>query len=199
MSIVIIYALSSIILSLIMVSVTVVLNSCLKNGSAARIQGIPNITLSEGHNFQTNNFSQEPASERTITTSSTKKQKKVPVIIGTIFIIAILGILLFKTLPKGFNAMYSDIADESWCYIAPDGNSMTIEIEPYMEDSELALSKVKEINSDLGFSQSVFQEMLEAEPSNAKTFTCGKYKLTCGLIFSTNYGQYIVHINYEIL
>ncbi len=66
--------------------------------------------------------------------------------------------------PSDFNDMYSSIEDESWCEIASDGSWMEIDTNPYDLDdyyNSTALSKIKSINEDLGFSSSVYQEMLE--------------------------------------
>jgi RNA polymerase subunit RPABC4/transcription elongation factor Spt4 len=71
------------------------------------------------------------------------------------------GIGLFG---EDFNDMYSDLDSESWCQIASDGSWMRIDSNPYNIDDKIeleAISKVKQINSELGFGSYVYDEMLE--------------------------------------
>ena len=87
---------------------------------------------------------------------------------------------LFGT--KDFNDMYSNIENEYWCEIASDGSWMEIDTNPYdIEDyyNSAALSKIKSINSDLGFSSSVYQEMIETRALDGRqSATSGKYTVT---------------------
>ena len=87
---------------------------------------------------------------------------------------------LFGT--KDFNDMYSSIESESWCEIASDGSWMEIDTNPYDVDdyfNSTALSKIKYINSDLGFSSSVYQEILETRALDGRqTESNDKYTVT---------------------
>jgi hypothetical protein len=93
---------------------------------------------------------------------------------------AISGTSLFGS--QDFNDMYSSIESESWCEIASDGSWMEIDTNPYDIDdyyNSTALSKIKSINSDLGFSSSVYQEMLETRALDGRqSATSGKYTVT---------------------
>ena len=97
--------------------------------------------------------------------ANNKKNKK-PIVIGLIAVaVVVVGVLVFGKGgigTKNFKDMYSDIADESWCTIASDGSYMKIDTNPYDKDDycdTTAYYKLKTINSDLGFSSALFEEM----------------------------------------
>ena len=102
---------------------------------------------------------------------------------------------LFGT--KEFSDMYSSIESESWCEIASDGSWMKIDTNPYDIDDyydSTALSKIKSINSDLGFSSSVYQEMLETRALDGRqTESNDKYTVTW-----TYHPDYGMEVTYKI-
>lgn len=115
-----------------------------------------------------------------------EKKNRKPIIIGIVAVAAVvIGILIFGKGgigTKDFNKLYSDISDKSWCEIASDGTWMKIDTNPYDIDDyydSTALSKVKSINSDLGFSSSVYQEMLETRALDGRqSASCDKYEVS---------------------
>lgn len=97
-----------------------------------------------------------------------KNRKKGQTIAGCIVAAISLIVSLSWLIPimssSDFNDKYSKYKDESWCVIASDGSWMTIDTNPYDIDDYTnsdVLSKIKSINEDLGFSSSVYQEMLK--------------------------------------
>ena len=95
------------------------------------------------------------------------KKKKKPLFIG-IAAAVVVAIVLIATLggggSKDFNKMFGEYADESWCYISSDGSYMKIDTNPYdIEDhiDTTAYYKIKSINSELGFSESLWSKMVE--------------------------------------
>ena len=93
-----------------------------------------------------------------------KHTKKIlPIIIAAAAIVVILIVVLVSGGgAKDFRKMYADIANESWCTIASDGSYMKIDTNPYNRDDysiTAAYLKLKTINSDLGFSSAVFDDM----------------------------------------
>ena len=98
-----------------------------------------------------------------------KNRKKGVTIASVIVVVVSLFVSLLWMFPglfasKNFNTMYSSIKYETWCEIASDGSWMKIDTNPYdIEDSNNseAVLKIKSINSDLGFSSYVYEEMLE--------------------------------------
>lgn len=87
---------------------------------------------------------------------------------------------LFGT--QDFNDRYSSYESESWCSIASDGSWMEIDTNPYDLDdysNSTALAKIKSVNSDLGFSSAVYQEMLETRALDGRqTESNGKYTVS---------------------
>ena len=100
-------------------------------------------------------------------TKTNEKKKKTPLIVGIIAGVVVLAVVLIIALggsggKKDFHDMYGDIAAESWCTIASDGSYMKIDTNPYNIDDytdTTAYYKIKTINSDLGFSSALFEEM----------------------------------------
>lgn len=100
-------------------------------------------------------------------TKTNEKKKKTPLIVGIIAGVVVLAVVLIIALggsggKKDFHDMYGDIAAESWCTIASDGSYMKIDTNPYNIDDYIdttAYYKIKTINSDLGFSSALFEEM----------------------------------------
>lgn len=93
---------------------------------------------------------------------------------------AISGTSLFGS--EDFNDMYSDIKYESWCEIGSDGSWMEIDTNPYDIDDKFELdaaSKIKAINSDLGFASYVYEEMLETRSIDGRqSETSGDYTVS---------------------
>ena len=94
-----------------------------------------------------------------------KKKKMIPIIAACV-INAIILVIAFSNgtfgSGKDFRKKYASIADESWCTIASDGSYMKIDTNPYDIDdytNSAAYYKLKAINSDLGFSAAVFEDM----------------------------------------
>ncbi len=116
---------------------------------------------------------------------SNKKKSNIPLIIGFIISAAIIVLVL---LPKGgvatknFNTMYSDIADKPWCEIAYDGTWMKIDTNPLDIDGldySQAILEVQSINLTLGFSSSVYQEMLDTRALDGRqSASCDKYEVS---------------------
>lgn len=109
-----------------------------------------------------------------------KKGNKKKLIIGAVAIVLVL-VLAIALLGGGkdFNDMYGDISSNYWCTIASDGTYMRIDTNPYNLDNShnsTAYYKIKEINSDLGFPSSTFQEMGQTRAIDGRqTATAGKY------------------------
>ncbi len=89
----------------------------------------------------------------------------VVVVISLIISIAWMSVVFGR---EDFNDKYSHISYESWCYISSDGETMTIDSNPYNEEyyyteevSGQAYTYVQIINSELGFSSTVYDEMME--------------------------------------
>jgi uncharacterized protein YjdB len=74
-----------------------------------------------------------------------------------------------KVVKPSFKNRYSDISLQSWCEISSDGSCMSIDTNPNDYDKKLyflysdvfnaANSKIKEINTDLGFTDAVYEKM----------------------------------------
>lgn len=83
---------------------------------------------------------------------------------------------------EDFNDMYSSIEGESWCEIASDGSWMELDTNPYNLDdyyNSTALYKIKSVNSDLGFSSSVYEEMMETRALDGRqSATSGRYTVS---------------------
>ncbi|MBQ4528357.1 MAG: zinc ribbon domain-containing protein [Clostridia bacterium] len=93
------------------------------------------------------------------------------IIIGIVAVIAVVIIIVALSGSSGsrekrfsFSDEFSYLSGESYCDIASDGSYMSIDTNPYDQedyyDSE-AVSAVPEINEKLGFSESVYQKMLQ--------------------------------------
>lgn len=102
--------------------------------------------------------------------SQQKKKKKLPLIIAGVVIVIVLA-TLFSGGGTDFNELFSDIAHEEWCTIASDGSYMEIDSNPDDIDNDSsrfdysimleASSAVERINTELGFSDSVYKKMTE--------------------------------------
>lgn len=95
-----------------------------------------------------------------------QKNKRIPIIIGGVCLAIIVIVLLFGKADSGidFEKEFANIADKSWCEIASDGSYMTIDTNPLDIDDYYgsdAVDAVKEINKKLGFSDSVYQKMMQ--------------------------------------
>ncbi len=95
-----------------------------------------------------------------------QKNKRIPVIIGGVCVAIVVVVLLFGKVGGGINfeKEFADIADESWCDIASDGSYMTIDTNPLDIDDYYgsdAVDAIEEINKKLGFSDSVYQKMMQ--------------------------------------
>lgn len=113
------------------------------------------------------------------------KKKKTPIIIAIAAVAVVIAIVIAVSGgggKKDFNKMYSDIADESWCTIASDGTWMKIDTNPYDIDdytSTTAYYKLQSINSDLGFSSAVFEEMGETRSIDGRqSASSDKYEVS---------------------
>ena len=114
-----------------------------------------------------------------------KKTNLAPLFIalGAVAVAAVVIIsLLLSNKKPDFNKMYSDIANKSWCTIASDGTWMKIDTNPYDLDDEMELDayyKLEDINSDLGFSSAVYEEMGETRSIDGRqTATSDKYEVS---------------------
>ena len=93
---------------------------------------------------------------------------KKPVVFGAaaavvVIIIAII-IIASNSGHKSFTKQFSGVASNSWCSISSDGQSMTIDTNPLDQDDytdTTAYYMVKTVNSELGFSDSLFEKMGE--------------------------------------
>lgn len=95
-----------------------------------------------------------------------QKNKRIPVIIGGVCVAIVAVVLLFGKVGGGINfeKEFAEIADESWCDIASDGSYMTIDTNPLDIDDYYgsdAVDAIEEINKKLGFSDSVYQKMMQ--------------------------------------
>ena len=94
------------------------------------------------------------------------KKKALPfIIIGAVLII-IIGIVVAVILSNrfSFKESFSDIVGEDWCYIPDDDSYMEIDTNPYNKknaDDDDIWYEVEKINKKLGFSESVFDDMLK--------------------------------------
>ena len=116
-----------------------------------------------------------------------KNSKKGILIAGVIVVALSLIVSVCWMLPEAiseedFNDMYSDIEGQYWCEIATDGSWMEIDTNPYDVDdytNSTALSKIKTINSELGFPSYVYQDMLETRSIDGRqSTTSGRYTVT---------------------
>ena len=116
-----------------------------------------------------------------------KYTKKGLVIASSIIVAISLVISLCWMLPamfgsEDFNDMYSSIESESWCTIASDGSWMELDTNPYDIDdyyNSTALYKIKAVNSELGFSSAVYEEMLETRAIDGRqSATAGRYTVS---------------------
>ena len=95
------------------------------------------------------------------------KKKASPIKIIGIVAAVIVVLALLANIGSGsrdFNDMFSEYAHESWCEIASDGSWMRMDTNPYDLDDEIdmdAADAIEEVNEELGFSDSVYQRMLE--------------------------------------
>lgn len=119
---------------------------------------------------------------------SKKRSKKIYI---AIVVAAVIVLFIFSGANKDFNARYSDIADKSWCEIAPDGSWMKIDTNPddienektyillYRNVYEESSNMIKKVNSDLGFSDAVYKKMKETSALHGvKTESNGKYTVS---------------------
>ena len=66
---------------------------------------------------------------------------------------------------KNFRDMYADLARNNWCEIGKDGSGMSLDTNPDNEDDYFgvdsieAMDAIEKVNRDLGFNDSVAQEM----------------------------------------
>jgi len=121
-----------------------------------------------------------------INQANQKSKKKIPIIVGIVAVVVtiavILAIVIGGSKGKDFNKMFSDISSESWCTIASDGTWMKIDTNPYDIDDytdTTAYYKIKEINSKLGFSSSLFEEMGQTRALDGRqNASCNKYEVS---------------------
>lgn len=97
-------------------------------------------------------------------------------------IIIIVMILVSPSGPKKFDEMYSKLESESWCEIASDGSWMKIDTNPYDIDDYYdsdAYHKIESINSELGFSSSVYKQMGETRALDGRqSASCDNYEVS---------------------
>lgn len=91
------------------------------------------------------------------------KKKRRPLKIVIIILVIVIAYLIVSNIgTHNFKKMYSDIASESWCTIGSDGSYITIDTNPLDIDDHFdteAYDAIQRINSDLGFSESVLENM----------------------------------------
>ena len=104
---------------------------------------------------------------------ATSKGKKKGAMIASIIVLVISLIISIAWMSaefgkEDFNDKYSYLGYNTWCYISEDGETMTIDSNPYDEDdyyefgiSDSAYEYVKQINTELGFDSSVYDDMME--------------------------------------
>ena len=100
------------------------------------------------------------------------KKKTLPLIIGAAVVaIVVLAVALSGGGKSDFNKMFSEYADEYWCYIADDGSYMKVDTNPYDIDDYTdfdAYYAIEDINSKLGFSSALFSKMGETSAMDGR-------------------------------
>ena len=122
--------------------------------------------LSISSNYSDQTDSKDTPDEGDSTSVAKTKNKKIPLIVGSIIGVVILAVVLTVVLvhdtKKDVKDMYGDFRGERWCTIASDGSYMKIDtnpndIEDYFEYS--AWNKIKSVCKELGFSDTVIAKM----------------------------------------
>lgn len=108
-----------------------------------------------------------------------KKHKKGLAIVGIVIVMVslIISLLWVPNLlglgKKDFNDMFPEYKDQYWCEIAYDGSWMEVDTNAYDLDdynNSATLSKIKSINTELGFSSSVYQEMISTRSLDGRQY-----------------------------
>ena len=108
----------------------------------------------------------------------------VAVVVLSLFSCIILGLVFGGGVggPQDFQERYSYMSDEIWVEIAADGTWMKIDTNPYdLDDYFVAerVEKIEQINSELGFSSSVYQRMLETRGIDGVQYaSCDDYSVS---------------------
>lgn len=94
------------------------------------------------------------------------KKKNIPIIAACAGVAIVAVVLYFTKFGVGmdFNKEFKNIANETWCEIASDGSFMYIDTNPFdiEDDNEAdAIEAIEQINKKLGFSDSVYQKMMQ--------------------------------------
>lgn len=111
-----------------------------------------------------------------------EKKKKTPLIIGIIAGVVVLAVVLIVVLGGGKNnltKLYDKYCDgEYWADVASDGSYLRIDDNPFDKDDywdEDADDAIQAINKELGFGESLYNEMCTTTSSDGKqTRTEGK-------------------------
>lgn len=94
------------------------------------------------------------------------KKKNNPIIAACAGVVIVAVVLYFTKFGVGmdFNKEFTNIANETWCEIASDGSYMSIDTNPLDIDDYYeadAVDAIEKINKKLGFSDSVYQKMMQ--------------------------------------
>lgn len=109
---------------------------------------------------------------------SSSKGWLVPVIVGGVLTIIIAVVIIFVMNQKpSFEEMFSGYKGEEWCTFASDGSYMKIDTNPEDVDNDYyydydtfnnACDAVESVNQKLGFSSSVYDDMLHTSYNDGK-------------------------------
>ena len=121
----------------------------------------------------------------------------VPALIGGISAAVIAIIFIFIAIGGGtsFERKFSDIADKSYCEISSDGSYMIIDTNPLdIEDyyGADAMNSIEKINKKLGFSDSVYQKMLQTRSLDGRLSEANK-KYTVSWTYHPDNGLEVIY------
>lgn len=92
------------------------------------------------------------------------KKKPIVFIIAGVAVVILLIALIGGGSSKNFAKKYGSWSSESWCTIGDDGSYIQLDTNPLDLDDHYepdALDAIKKVNNDLGFGDSVTQQMLQ--------------------------------------